>query len=123
VPSPVSSTARDVSRDKAAVMRSCFVWLLAIACGLAAASPAGAQQSGGRITADQNDIGRVETRIQKYDQALGAVSQLSRPSGAETECNGVCYFPSSSQPVSWRCAPKESCNLSCEVNPPVGGCR
>ena len=29
-------------------MRSCFVWLLAIACGLAAASPAGAQQSGGQ---------------------------------------------------------------------------
>jgi hypothetical protein len=81
-----------------------------------------AQQAGGRMTAEQPDIGRVEARIQKYDQALGVVSQLTRPLGGETECQGVCYFPSSTQPISWRCAPKQRCDLRCTVNPPVGGC-
>jgi hypothetical protein len=85
-------------------------------------APAVAAQAGSEIGAEQRDIGRVEARIQKYDQALGVVSRLSRPLGAEVECNGICYFPSSSQPVSWRCAPKERCDLHCDVSPPVGGC-
>jgi hypothetical protein len=96
--------------------------LSTIVCAVAVAAPAFAQQASGRISAEQHDIGRVETRIQKYDQALGVISQLARPLGAETECYGVCYFPSSTQPISWRCAPKERCNLHCAVNPPVGGC-
>ena len=100
-----------------------FICFLAIACALAAALPALAQQPAGRIGAEQADIGQVETRIQKYDQALGVVSRLSRPSGAETECYGVCFFPSSSHTVAWRCAPKETCDLHCDINPPAGGCQ
>jgi hypothetical protein len=84
--------------------------------------PAVAEQAGGRISAEQHDIGRVEARIQKYDQALGVVIQLTRPVGAETECQGVCYLPSSTHPTSWRCAPTERCDLHCAVSPPVGGC-
>jgi hypothetical protein len=84
-------------------------------------APSGAQ-SGGRLTAEQHDIGRVETRLQKYDQALGVITRLVRPLGADAECQGVCFFPSSSRPVSWRCAPNAGCDLHCDVNPPVGGC-
>jgi hypothetical protein len=93
-----------------------------IGCALVVAAPAFAQQAGGPISAEQHDIGRVETRIQKYDQALGVIAQLARPLGAATECQGVCYFPSSTRPISWRCAPKQRCDLHCGVNPPVGGC-
>ena len=85
-------------------------------------APAGAAQAGGEIGAEQRDIGRVEARIQKYDQALGVISRLSRPLGADVECHGICYFPSSTQPISWRCAPKQRCDLHCDVSPPVGGC-
>ena len=90
--------------------------------GFLIGSPAVAEQAGGRLSAERPDIGRVETRIQKYDQALGVITQLSRPLGEETECQGVCYFPSSTRPISWRCAPKERCDLHCAVSPPVGGC-
>ena len=39
-----------------------------------------AQQAGGNaITADQKDIGKVQTRIEKSDQAIGVVIQLARP--------------------------------------------
>lgn len=82
----------------------------------------GVQQPGAGISAERSDIGRVETGIQRYDQALGVVSRLTRAPGAETECNGVCYFPSSSRAVSWRCAPAAKCDLRCGVNPPIGGC-
>jgi hypothetical protein len=99
-----------------------FGCCLAIGWGLAAVSPALAQQSGGPISGEQRDIGRVDTHIQKYGQALGVVSRLRRPLGAETECYGICFFPSSSRPISWRCAPRDNCDLHCDVNPPAGGC-
>lgn len=86
------------------------------------ASPAFAQQSAGRITAEQRDIGRVEVRIQKYEQALGVITELARPLGTEVECQGVCYYPSSTRPVTWNCAPNRACSLHCGVNPPAGGC-
>jgi hypothetical protein len=95
---------------------------IAIASVFLAGITASAQQSGGGLSAEQRDIGRVETRIQKYNQALGVVTRLNRPLGAETECSGICYFPSSSRPVAWHCAPNETCDLHCDVNPPVGGC-
>ena len=82
-----------------------------------------AEQAGGQISAEHPDIGRVETRIQKYDQALGVIAQLVRQLGAETECQGVCFFPNGQRPVSWRCAPKSKCDLHCDINPPVGGCK
>ena len=103
-------------------MRFIILGLSAIGVALLAGLPALAQQSAGRLSAEQADIGRVEASIQKFSQALGVVSRLSRPLGAVTECYGVCYFISSSRPVSWRCAPRETCNLHCDVNPPVGGC-
>lgn len=98
---------------------------LAIAGGSLAAAvlPATAQQSGAYLSAKQPDIGRVEARVQKYDQALGVVTRLIRSPEADTECGGTCFFPSSSRSVSWRCAPRSSCELHCDVNPPVGGCR
>jgi hypothetical protein len=99
-----------------------FGVLLIVTCGLSAAGAAFAQEGGNRLTAERPDIGRLETQIQKSDQALGVVIQLSRPLGAETECRGVCYFPSSTQPTTWRCAPQEKCDLHCAVSPPVGGC-
>ena len=96
---------------------------LAALCWLFAASPGLTQQGGSDvITADQKDIGKVQTRIQKYDQALGVVSQLTRPNQAIVECNAVCYFPSRSSPIAWRCEPGKKCDLHCTVNPPVGGC-
>jgi hypothetical protein len=82
-----------------------------------------AQQAGGNaITAEQRDIGKVQARIEKSDQALGVVIQLARPGGANLECNGVCYLPSSSKPVAWKCEASRKCDLHCAVNPPVGGC-
>ena len=82
-----------------------------------------AQQAGGNaITAEQKDIGKVQARIEKTDQALGVVIQLARPGGATVECNGFCYLPSSSKPVAWKCEPARKCDLHCTVNPPVGGC-
>jgi hypothetical protein len=104
-------------------MRFRITCLLAIACGVAVCSAAGAQKTAGETGAEQRDIGRVDTHIQKYSQALGVVSRLRRPLSGETECYGICYFPSTSQPVSWRCAPAATCDLHCDVNPPVGGCR
>ena len=41
---------------------------------------AGAQVAGNTITADHKDIGKVQAQIQKYDQAIGVVGQLSRSS-------------------------------------------
>ncbi|MGH7113357.1 MAG: hypothetical protein ACREE9_02560 [Stellaceae bacterium] len=96
--------------------------MLATVGAQAVSAPALARQPGGQTSAEQHDIGRVETRIQRYDQALGVIAQLTRPLGAEVECNGICYFPSSTRPASWRCAPKARCDLHCDVNPPVGGC-
>ncbi len=99
-------------------------WLLAVLCFCLLGAGLGfAQQAGGNgITADQKDIGKLQTRIQKYDQALGVVIQLARSDQANVECNGVCYFPSSSRPIAWRCEPNKKCDLYCTVNPPVGGC-
>jgi len=103
-------------------MRLCLL-LLSLACCAAADRPATAQQSAQRLSAEQHDIGRVEARIQKYDQALGVVTRLSRSPDADTECGGTCFYPSSNGAVSWRCAPNDRCDLHCDVNPPVGGCR
>lgn len=103
-------------------IRSRVLYVAALVGALAAAPTAFAQQGGGRLSAAQSDIGQLEARIQQYDQALGVVARFRRPSGDETECYGACFFPSSSQPVSWRCAPQETCDLHCDVNPPVGGC-
>jgi hypothetical protein len=58
--------------------------------------PAVAEQAGGRITAEQPDIGSVETRIQKYDQALGVVSQLTRVRGRH-RLSGRLLFPEQHQ--------------------------
>ena len=100
-----------------------FALSLAVLCWLSAGGPGLAQQTGGDgIAADQKDIGKVQTRIQKFDQALGVVIQLARSRGANVECNAVCYFPSSSKPIAWRCQPDERCDLHCTINPPVGGC-
>jgi hypothetical protein len=96
--------------------------LAALAC-LLPHKPGCAQQPGGNATtAEQKDIGRVQTRIEKSDQALGVVIQLARPGGANVECNGVCYLPSSSKPVAWKCDAARKCDLHCTVNPPVGSC-
>jgi hypothetical protein len=92
---------------------------LAARCWLSAADPVLAQQTGSDvITADQKDIGKAQTRVQKY----GVVNQLARPNQATIECNAVCYFPSRSSPIAWRCERSKKCDLHCTVNPPVSGC-
>ncbi len=88
------------------------------ACNIAAAD---AQVVGGTITADHAGIGKVQAQIHKSDQAIAVVSQLNR-SSSSVECNGVCYFPSSSRPIAWKCDPGRKCDLICTVIPPVGGC-
>ena len=93
-----------------------------VACALFVALDAIAQQGGNGIAADQKDIGKVQSRIEKYDQALGVISQLSRPQPSNVECNGVCYFPNSTRPIAWKCEPGTKCDLHCTVTPPVGGC-
>jgi hypothetical protein len=95
---------------------------LAVAYYFCAMNPSIAQQVGSGIAADQKDIGKVQVQVQKYDQALGVVSQLSRLQSSNVECNGVCYFPNSSKPISWKCEPGKKCDLHCTVSPPVGGC-
>jgi len=89
---------------------------------IAAANLCRAQQVGTTITADQKDVGTVQARVQRYDQALGVVSQLRRSQLSGTECSGVCYFPNSSNAIAWKCEPDRKCDLHCAVNPPVGGC-
>ena len=103
-------------------MRILDLSLTALCCVLAAAPGVAQKASGDTIAADQIDIGKVQARILKYDQALGVVTQLARVHGANVECNAVCYLPSSSKPIAWRCAPDKKCDLQCTVNPPVGGC-
>ncbi len=102
-------------------MRNLF-FTLAAACCLAAASPGVAQQPVGAVSADHKDVGNVQARVQKFDQALGVVSQLRRSPIASVECDGVCYFPNSSKAISWKCEPARKCDLRCTVSPPVGGC-
>ncbi|MBV9374235.1 MAG: hypothetical protein JO320_04110 [Alphaproteobacteria bacterium] len=94
---------------------------LALACCVYNITAAGAQGVGNSITADHKEIGKVQAQIQKYDQAIGIVGQLNRLSSG-VECNGVCYFPSSSKPIAWKCDPGRKCDLRCTVSPPVGGC-
>ena len=104
--------------------RDLLIALVLAGCALIAIErPAAAQQAGTRLSAEQRGIGRIEVRVQKYDQALGVVTRLLRSPEAETECQGACFLPSSSHSVSWRCAPNNGCELHCDVNPPVGGCR
>jgi hypothetical protein len=95
---------------------------LAVAYCVCAANPSIAQQAGSSITVDQKDIGKIQVQVQKYDQALGVVSQLNRLQSSNVECNGICYFPNSSKPISWKCEPRAKCDLHCTVSPPVGGC-
>jgi len=66
---------------------------LAALCCLFASSGSPQPRGSDAITADQHLIGTVQTRIQKYEQALGVVNQLARPNQATVECNAVCYFP------------------------------
>ena len=95
---------------------------VALLCCLCAASLACAQQPSPGIAADQKDIGKVQARIQKYDQAIGVVLQLVRSQQSNVECNGICYFPSSSKPIAWQCGPDKKCDLRCTINPPAGSC-
>jgi hypothetical protein len=111
---------RELARGR---MRAFVAFLTMLEGILAAVPPAAAQRAGASLSAEARDIGRLETRIQKYDQALGVVTRLIRAPDAETECQGTCFLPSSSRSVSWRCSPNSGCALHCEVNPPVGGCR
>jgi hypothetical protein len=103
-------------------MRILALWAALLLC-LSTAGPGSAQKAvSDTITADQRDIGKLQARIEKFDQALGVVVQLARQHGENVECNAVCYYPTSSKPIAWRCAPDRKCDLHCTVGPPVGGC-
>ena len=90
---------------------------------LATASAASAQGAGEALTAEDKDIGKVRVRIEKYEHALGVVSQLNRSPEGYTNCDGICYFPNTTIPVAWRCGPQRTCSLICTRIPPAGGCR
>jgi hypothetical protein len=90
---------------------------------LALTSAASAQGAGDTLTAEDKDIGKVQVRIEKYEHALGVVSQLNRSPEGYTNCDGICYFPNATAPISWRCGPQRTCSLICTRNPPAGGCR
>jgi hypothetical protein len=98
------------------------VLLLTAASYASGMNLAGAQSVGNSITVDHKEVGKVQMQIQRYDQALGVISQLSRSQLSNIECNGVCYFPNSSKPIAWKCECGKKCDLHCTVNPPVGGC-
>ena len=104
-------------------MMRIFAPFAALLLCLSTAKPGLAQKAGSdTVTADQRDIGKLQARIEKFDQALGVVTQLARQRGENVECNAVCYYPTSSKPIAWRCAPDKKCDLHCAVSPPVGGC-
>jgi hypothetical protein len=104
------------------MMRILALWAALLLC-LSTTGPGLAQKPGNdTLTADLRDIGKLQARIEKFDQALGVVIQLARQRGENVECNAVCYYPTSSRPIAWRCAPDGKCDLHCMVNPPVGGC-
>jgi hypothetical protein len=89
------SSAREISDH--AILALLAVLLLC----LLIARPGFAQKAGSEtITADQIDIGKLQARIQKYDQALSIVTQPARVHGENVECNAVCYYPSSSGPIA-----------------------
>ena len=90
---------------------------------LATASAASAQAAGEALAAEDKDIGKVRVRIEKYEHALGVVSQLNRSREGYTNCDGVCYFPNTTVPLAWRCGPQRTCSLICTRIPPAGGCR
>lgn len=96
--------------------------IAALLCFLTFATSAFAQTDSS-ISAEQKDIGKIQTQIQKYDNALGVVSELIRSAERNVECNGLCLFQNGSKNVTWSCGPKKVCNLFCGVNPPVGGCK
>jgi hypothetical protein len=96
------------------MMRMFGLSLAGLLLCLSIARPGFAQKAGNdTITADQIDIGKVQPRIQKYDQALGVVTQLARSHGENVECNAVCYYPTSSKPIVWRCGPDK--NVTCSA--------
>lgn len=104
----------------AAVLNHRSYCLLLAAALLGNTSVASGQESG--ISAGHPDVGIVETKIQKYDHALGVTSSMRRSPDKDVECNGMCYFPSGGRGINWVCGPGKICNLYCTRNPPVGGC-
>ena len=77
---------------------------------------------GGRLSAEQRDIGRLETHIQNYGQALGVITQLTRPLGAETECQGVCYLAKQQPADGMELRADAEVRFALSASPPVGGC-
>jgi hypothetical protein len=72
---------------------------VAVGPAMFAALPVIARQSGGHLSAEWGDIGRVEPRSENSDQVLGVATWLSRPLGVETERDDVCF----SQAAAGRC--------------------
>jgi hypothetical protein len=73
--------------------------------------------------AEHKDVGRLRTWSQKYDQALGAISEYTRSPESTVACSGICYYSSGIvRPITWACSPRTSCDLRCTINPPAGSC-
>lgn len=89
---------------------------------LVAASSALAEERAATLGATHPDIGTVQTRIQKYEHALGIIGTLTRSADKDIQCDGLCYFPNGVRGVVWMCGPGKTCNLYCTRNPPAGGC-
>ena len=98
-----------------ALMLICFLSVAASTSGVA-------QQTSNSINMELKEIGEVKAQVQKYEHALGVVSQLARAANRDIECNGLCYFQNGSNSVAWTCGPGKKCQLYCTVSPPVGRC-
>jgi|SRR5271163_3893506 len=96
---------------------------LVVLCCLSAAGPGVAQQTGsGVITADQKDIGKMETRIQKYEQALGVVIQLARPNHAMSNAMPSAIFRAAAGPSHGAASPTGNAICTARSIRRVGGC-
>jgi len=96
---------------------------IVLSIGVAAISAPALGQTSQTTEAEDKSIGKLRSWSQKYDQALGSISEYARSSESTIACIGICYFSSGfTRHVAWTCSPKTSCNLLCTVNPPAGSC-
>jgi hypothetical protein len=96
---------------------------IVLSIGVTAINATALGQTSQATEAEHKDIGKIRTWSQKYDKALGAISEYMQSSESTIDCSGVCYFTSGGRrQISWKCSPKTSCDLLCTVNPPAGSC-
>ena len=99
-------------------------WVMIVSIVLSIAmSGINATALGQTSEAEHKNIGKLRVWSQKYDQALGSITEYAPSSESTIGCVGICYFSSGlTSQVTWLCSPKTTCNLFCTINPPGGSC-